>query len=356
MNAVLFNVNSLPSVKTGTRARIVNGTTFLPNRHYQPNHAITTIFQTTMPSTEMKSTIVDVIAAANKIILGKDEQIRLALACLLARGHLLIEDLPGVGKTTLAHTLARLLGLQFSRIQFTSDMLPADVIGISVFDRERSEFKFLPGALFSHVLLADEINRATPKTQSALLEAMEERQVTTEGETRPLPDPFFVIATQNPSSQIGTFPLPESQLDRFLLRIELGYPDRQAERTLLESGGRREQLPELAACFSPAQLIPLQKQAAAIHVSSALLDYVQTLIEATRHSPMFVHGLSPRAALALLAVARAWTFIDNRSMVLPEDVQAVLPSVACHRLRLANSANHARPEDIAKLIHAIPVT
>ncbi|HRC59736.1 conserved hypothetical protein [Candidatus Propionivibrio aalborgensis] len=308
-----------------------------------------------MPSIEKKSSIVDVIAAANQIILGKNEQIRLALACLLARGHLLIEDLPGVGKTTLAHTLARLLGLQFSRIQFTSDMLPADVIGISIFDRESSNFKFLPGALFSHVLLADEINRATPKTQSALLEAMEERQVTTEGETRPLPDPFFVIATQNPSSQIGTFPLPESQLDRFLLRIELGYPDRQAERALLEGGGRREHLPELAACFNPDQLIPLQKQAADIHVSPALLDYVQLLIEATRNSPMFVHGLSPRAALALIAVARAWTFIDGRSMVLPEDIQAVLPSVACHRLRLVHSADHARPEDIANLIRAIPL-
>ena len=311
--------------------------------------------QPALPLAEKQSTLAEVIAAANQIILGKEQQIRLALACLLARGHLLIEDLPGVGKTTLAHTLARLLGLQFSRIQFTSDMLPADVIGISIFDRERSEFRFLPGALFSQVLLADEINRATPKTQSALLEAMEERQVTLDGETRPLPEPFFVIATQNPSSQIGTFPLPESQLDRFLLRIELGYPDRKAERELLEGGGRREQLPALAACFTPDQLIPLQKKAAAVHVSPALLDYLQTLIEATRNSPQFIHGLSPRAALALLAVARAWAFIDGRSMVLPEDVQAVLPGVACHRLRLVNSASHARPEDIARLIHTTPV-
>ena len=308
-----------------------------------------------MQATVKQSTIAEVIAAANQIVLGKEPQIRLALACLLARGHLLIEDLPGVGKTTLAHTLARLLGLQFSRIQFTSDMLPADVIGISIFDRERSEFRFLPGALFSQVLLADEINRATPKTQSALLEAMEERQVTTEGETRPLPEPFFVIATQNPSSQIGTFPLPESQLDRFLMRIELGYPDRHAERALLEGGGRKEHLPELAACFSPDQLAPLQKQAAAVHVSPALLDYVQTLIETTRHSPKFIHGLSPRAALALLAAARAWAFIAGRAMVLPEDVQAVLPSVACHRLRLANSASHARHADIVQLIHSTPL-
>ena len=302
-----------------------------------------------------EATLNEVIAAARQIILGKETQIRLAMACLLARGHLLIEDLPGVGKTTLAHTLARLLGLQFSRIQFTSDMLPADVIGISIFDRERSAFRFLPGALFSQVLLADEINRATPKTQSALLEAMEERQVTIEGETRPLPEPFFVIATQNPSTQIGTFPLPESQLDRFLLRIELGYPDHDAERALLEGGGRREQLPTLAACFTPDQLAPLQKLAAAVHASAALLDYLQTLIEATRKSPKFMHGLSPRAALGLLAAARAWAFIGGRNMVLPEDVQAVLPSVACHRLRLVNSSGHARQEDIVELIRATPV-
>jgi len=304
---------------------------------------------------EQKTTLNELIAAAGQIVLGKETQIRLAMACLLARGHLLIEDLPGVGKTTLAHTLARLLGLQFSRIQFTSDMLPADVIGISIFDREHSAFRFLPGALFSQVLLADEINRATPKTQSALLEAMEERQVTIEGETRPLPEPFFVIATQNPSSQIGTFPLPESQLDRFLLRVELGYPDHDAERTLLESGGRREQLPALAACFTPDQLAPLQKQAAAVHVSSALLDYLQTLVEATRNSPKFIHGLSPRAALGLLAAARAWAFIDGRNMVLPEDVQAVLPSVACHRLRLVNSSSHARIDDIVELIRSTPL-
>jgi len=296
-----------------------------------------------------------VIAAANRVILGKDAQVRLALACLLARGHLLIEDLPGVGKTTLAHTLARLMGLQFSRIQFTSDMLPADVIGLSIFDRERSDFRFLPGPIFSQVLLADEINRATPKTQSALLEAMEERQVTVEGATRPLPEPFFVIATQNPSTQIGTFPLPESQLDRFLLRLEIGYPDRAAERALLEGGGRRDTLPDLAAALTPDQIEPLQSAAAATHASPALLDYVQALVEATRNSPRFIHGLSPRAALALLAVARAWAFLAGRNMVVPEDVQAVLPSVACHRLQLADSAGHARPEDIAGLVRTVPV-
>ena len=302
------------------------------------------------------SSVAEVIAAANRVILGKDAQVRLALAGLLARGHLLIEDLPGVGKTTLAQTLARLLGLQFSRIQFTSDMLPADVIGISLYDRERNAFRFLPGAVFSQVLLADEINRATPKTQSALLEAMEERQVTVDGETRPLPEPFFVIATQNPSTQIGTFPLPESQLDRFLLRIELGYPDRTAERALLESGGRRDALPSLAASLTPDQIAPLQQAAAAIHTAPALLDYVQAVVDATRASPRFVHGLSPRAALALLAVARAWAFLADRRMVMPEDVQAVLPGVACHRLQLADGSGHARPEDIAQLIRAIPVT
>ena len=299
--------------------------------------------------------LADACAQVDSILLGKSHAVKLALACLLARGHLLIEDRPGVGKTTLAQTLARLLGLQFSRIQFTSDMLPADVIGLSIFDRERNDFRFIPGALFSQILLADEINRATPKTQSALLEAMEERQVTIEGETRPLPDPFFVIATQNPSSQIGTFPLPESQLDRFLMRIELGYPDRAAERALLEGGGRREHLPELAACFTPNQLMPLQKEAAAVHVAPPIFDYVQTLVEATRNSAKFIHGVSPRAALALLAAARAWAFLEGRSMVLPEDVQAVLPSIACHRLRLATSAGHARAEDIAELIHATPI-
>jgi MoxR-like ATPase len=302
------------------------------------------------------ASVAEVIAAANRIILGKDAQVRLALACLLARGHLLIEDRPGVGKTTLAQTLARLLGLQFSRIQFTSDMLPADVIGISIYDRERNAFRFLPGAVFSQVLLADEINRATPKTQSALLEAMEERQVTVDGETRPLPEPFFVIATQNPSTQIGTFPLPESQLDRFLLRVELGYPDRAAERALLESGGRRDALPALAACLAPEQIVPLQQAASGVHVAPALLDYVQALVEATRTSPRFVHGLSPRAALALLAVARAWAFLAGRRMVMPEDVQAVLPSVACHRLQLADGNGHAGAEDIAGLIRSIPVT
>ena len=295
------------------------------------------------------------IAAAGKIILGKERQIRLALACLLARGHLLIEDLPGVGKTTLAHTLAQLLGLNFSRVQFTSDLLPADIIGASIYDRERGTFRFLPGPIFAQLVLADEINRATPKTQSALLEAMEERQVTAEGETRPLPEPFFVIATQNPAHQIGTFALPESQLDRFLMRIDLGYPDREAERALLAGGDTRDQLRQLPAALGPEDLQPLQAAVAAVRTSSALIDYVQALVEETRRDPRFLHGLSPRAALALLSAARAWAFIDGRDMTLPEDVQAVFTGVAAHRLRLAQGSGHANADDLAALIRRTPL-
>ncbi len=282
-----------------------------------------------------------VISAASQIILGKENQLKLAFACLLARGHLLIEDLPGVGKTTLAHVLAHLLGLQFQRIQFTSDMLPADIIGISVFDRDSGAFNFHPGPIFSQVVLADEINRATPKTQSALLEAMEERQVTAEGQTRPLPAPFFVIATQNPAYQIGTFPLPESQLDRFLMRIELGYPDRQAELELLAGADRRTLLTSLPPKMNGATLAEYQAAVQQVHVSAALIDYVQRIANHTRSSARWRNGLSPRAALALLAAARAWAWLAGRQFVLPEDVQAVLPGVAGHRLRSADDqANH----------------
>jgi MoxR-like ATPase len=304
---------------------------------------------------DSRTPLLEAIAAAGKIILGKERQIRLAIACLLARGHLLIEDLPGVGKTTLAHALAQLLGLQFSRIQFTSDLLPADIVGASIYDREHSTFRFLPGPIFSQLVLADEINRATPKTQSALLEAMEERQVTAEGETRTLPYPFFVIATQNPSHQIGTFALPESQLDRFLMRIDLGYPDRDAERALLAGGNTRDRLTTLEAALSPADLQPLQAAASVVHAAPPLIDYVQLLVEETRRDPRFVHGLSPRAALALLAAARAWAFIDGRDMVLPEDVQAVFGSVAAHRLRLAQGSGHATAEDLAMVIRRTPL-
>jgi MoxR-like ATPase len=300
------------------------------------------------------SPVARIIDAAGQIILGKEAQIRMALACLLARGHLLIEDIPGVGKTTLAHVLARSLGLEFHRIQFTSDMLPADILGVSIYERDSGSFKFHPGPIFSQVILADEVNRATPKTQSALLEAMEEHQVTTEGETRKLPEPFFVIATQNPSEQVGTFPLPESQLDRFLMRIELGYPDRAAERALLSGTDRRELLAALGPCMTPAELVALQAEAQQVHAAPALLDYVQALVEHTRRSPHFAAGLSPRAALALLHAARAWALIEGRDKVIPEDVQAVLPGVAGHRLHPAHDA--AQRIDLqAMLVSAVPI-
>jgi len=300
------------------------------------------------------SAIERVIGAAGGVILGKETQVRLALACILARGHLLIEDLPGVGKTTLAHVLARSLGLNFQRIQFTSDMLPADILGVSIYDRDSGAFKFHPGPIFAQVVLADEVNRATPKTQSALLEAMEEHQVTAEGETRRLPEPFFVIATQNPSEQVGTFPLPESQLDRFMMRIELGYPDREAERALLSGTDRRDLLATLDPCTTPAELVELQLAAQHIHIAPALLDYVQAIVEHTRRSPHYVTGLSPRAALAIVHCARAWALLEGRDKVIPEDVQAILPGVAAHRLRPAHDA--ARRMDVgAQLLSAVPI-
>lgn len=297
----------------------------------------------------------DVIAQANQAVLGKEEKIRLSLACLLAGGHLLIEDLPGVGKTTLAKTLAHLLGLEFSRIQFTSDMLPADVLGISVFHADRAEFRFLPGPVFSQVLLADEINRATPKTQSALLEAMAERQVTSDGQTRRLPEPFFVVATQNPSTQIGTYPLPESQLDRFLMRLDLGYPDAQAERILLKSGGSPSAGASPVSHLDGPMVLSLQAKAKAVYVSDALLDYLQGLLATTRQSNQFIHGLSPRAGLGLLSAAKAYALIRGRDMVLPEDVQAVLASVARHRLKLRQGEGFAQEQDITELIQATPL-
>ncbi|NJD05313.1 MAG: AAA family ATPase [Methylococcaceae bacterium] len=277
------------------------------------------------------------LQTAGSVILGKQRQIRLAVCCLLARGHLLIEDVPGVGKTILSHTLAKLLGLEYRRIQFTSDLLPADILGSSIYDGRNHSFRFHPGPIFHQVILADEINRATPKAQSALLEAMEERQVTVEGETRPLPEPFFVIATQNPSHQIGTFPLPESQLDRFLMRIELGYPDQRSERALLKGEERHGLVEKLPVCLPPPQLLQLQAAVGQVHASEALLDYLQALVRYSRESAEFHCGLSPRAGLALLQAAKAWALIDRRGSVLPEDLQAVLPSVAGHRLRPAAS-------------------
>ena len=304
----------------------------------------------------MSNSLHKVIQETEQVILGKPHQIKLALACLLARGHLLIEDLPGVGKTTLAHVLARTLGLHFQRIQFTSDMLPADIVGVSVYQRETSDFKFHPGPIFAQMILADEINRATPKTQSALLEAMEEQQVTIEGVSHALPVPFFVIATQNPSNQIGTFPLPESQLDRFLMRIQLGYPDAQAERGLLAGVDRREMVARLTPQMETAELLALQQQSRQITVSPALLDYVQAILRHTRESAKFVHGLSPRAGLSLLAAARAWALLDGRSAVIPEDVQAVLPGVASHRLQSVQDVQLSNGNKLAQeLIEAVAI-
>ncbi|KQQ86757.1 MoxR family ATPase [Massilia sp. Leaf139] len=293
-----------------------------------------------------------------QIVVGKDQQVRLAFTCLLAGGHLLIEDVPGVGKTTLAHALALSLGLKFNRVQFTSDLLPADVAGISVYEREKNGFAFHPGPIFTQVLLADEINRATPKTQSGLLEAMEERQVSIDGMTRPLPDPFFVIATQNPAHQVGTFPLPESQLDRFLMCLSLGYPDAAAERALLMGEDRRAMLRTIEAAMHPEELIAAQQALRSIHASGALIDYVQALAQASRSGTLFAEGLSPRAAIALLQAGRAWAALEGRDHVLPEDIQAVLVPVCAHRLRPVKSAQGmalASRDLVLQLQKSVPV-
>jgi MoxR-like ATPase len=294
----------------------------------------------------------------SQIVVGKEQQIRQSLCCLLAGGHLLIEDVPGVGKTTLAHALAVSLGLRFNRLQFTSDLLPADVIGIAVFNREKNGFVFHPGPIFTQVLLADEINRATPKAQSALLEAMEERQVSADGITRELPQPFFVIATQNPAHQVGTFPLPESQLDRFLMCLSLGYPDAAAERALLLGEDRRSMLKSLPTAMQPEELIAAQQALRQIHTAPALIDYVQALAQASRQDGLFVEGMSPRAAIALLQAARAWAALEGRNHVIPEDVQAVLLPVCAHRLRPMKSAagtTLASRDLVLQLMKSVPV-
>lgn len=304
----------------------------------------------------MYSKIHQVARQVGQIIIGKDQQIRQALVCLLAGGHLLIEDVPGVGKTTLAHALAISLGLKFNRLQFTSDLLPADVVGVSIFEREKSQFIFHPGPIFTQVLLADEINRATPKTQSALLEAMEEQQVTAEGQTRQLPHPFFVIATQNPTHQVGTFALPESQLDRFLMCLSLGYPDAAAERALLLGEDRRSLLKSMAPIMQPQALSEAQQALRQIHTAPALIDYVQALAHATRQGDLFAEGMSPRAAIALLQAARAWAALEGRDHVMPEDVQAVLIPVIAHRLRPLRSVSgkvSASSELLAQLMQKV---
>ena len=276
----------------------------------------------------------------NTVILGKEQPLDLALACLLARGHLLVEDLPGLGKTVLAHAIARTLSLSFNRIQFTSDLLPADIIGVSVFRKERGEFEFQHGPIFSQLVLADEVNRATPKAQSALLEAMEEYQVSVDGSTLALPDPFFVVATQNPADQIGTFPLPESQLDRFLMRLELGYPNAASERELIVGEDRRTMLKSLEPSMDLDSLRALQQAASAMHMSDALVDYIQALVRQTRESPDIEIGLSPRGAQALASAAKAYAFIEEHAGVYPDDVQAVFAAVAGHRLKASGNTNY----------------
>ncbi len=303
----------------------------------------------------MSKAVEQMVDQVSRVILGKRNEIRLALACFFARGHLLIEDFPGIGKTTLAKTLARCMGLDFQRMQFTSDLLPGDILGMSVFDQNTASFNFHPGPIFTQVFLVDEINRSTPKSQSALLEAMEEGQVTIEGETRPLDSPFFVIATQNPLEQAGTFPLPESQMDRFLMRISLGYPDRKAEHRILTGEGSDRVMTELACCMERSDVKRIQDEVAQVHASEHFLTYLQDILEFTRNSPEFQIGLSPRAGLALLSASRAWAYIRGRDYVIPEDLQEILPWTAGHRLRFNRDLGHLPLEQLMDLFSQVRV-
>ena len=291
----------------------------------------------------------------NGILLGKSTQVRLSFCCLLARGHLLIEDIPGVGKTTLAIALARVIGSDYQRVQFTSDLLPADILGVSIYKREKDQFEFHPGPIFSQLILADEVNRATPKTQSALLEGMAESQVTVENTTHKLPQPFFVLATQNPLDLVGTFPLPDSQLDRFLLSISLGYPDPAAERELLVTQERSRMLEDTQPILTPDDILTLQSDCEQVHVSDGLLDYIQALLRETRDDRWFEAGLSPRAGLALLRASRAHAFLDSRDFVMPEDVKAILPGLARHRLNPSSGFSQDPDEQIRQLIEEVPI-
>ena len=311
--------------------------------------------QTQAHEETLQDRILQAIQQVEQIIVGKPQQIRLTVCSLLSGGHCLIEDLPGVGKTTLAHAVARVFGLEFSRIQFTSDLLPADIIGVSIFDNSTHTFSFHQGPVFSHCILADELNRATPKTQSALLEAMEERQVTVDGQTRPLGTPFFVIGTQNPLDQSGTFPLPESQLDRFLMKLKLGYPDHQAERELLAGIDRRDAVSEMKPLLDIETVITAQQEAVKVHTSDALLDYIQSLVIASRESGDFIYGLSPRGALALLRAARAWAYMQGRYHVEPDDVQQVFAPVASHRLVSADHLSKTVDQLIDQLVEQTPI-
>ena len=304
---------------------------------------------------EVKEKLNALLNQLNTVIVGKSAQVQDCVACLLAGGHLLIEDVPGVGKTTLAHALSRSFGLQFSRVQFTADLMPSDLSGVSIYERQKEGFVFHPGPIFAQVLLADEINRASPKTQSALLEAMEEKQVTVEGATRPLPVPFFVIATQNPHDQLGTYALPESQLDRFHMRISLGYPDRAAERELLRGSDRREMVDNLSAVLTPHDLLELQQQVSRVHAAEPLLNYLQDLMAATRSGQWFLQGLSPRAGIAVMRAAKAQAFLNNRDYVAPDDIAAVLPQTAAHRLVPVSDAGRGSTEQVRAMLEAVPL-
>lgn len=310
---------------------------------------------TDSPLAQFQVDVDQAISAIEDIILGKPRQVRLAICCLLARGHCLIEDLPGVGKTTLSQTIARVFGLDFSRIQFTSDLLPADILGVSIFDPKRQAFDFHPGPIFSHFVLADEINRATPKTQSALLEAMEERQITVEGKTRPLEEPFFVIGTQNPLDQSGTFPLPESQLDRFMMKIQLGYPDAEAEMALLSAGNPRDRLPQISASFGIERFIEIQQAVENIHCSEPLLQYVHNLIQATRNPALFVYGISPRAGLAIIRASKAWALMSGRDYIEPGDVKAIFAVVTGHRLTPTDQHSKSTEALVENLLEVVPI-
>ena len=304
---------------------------------------------------QAKEKLKTLINQLNTVIVGKPAQVLDCVACLLAGGHLLIEDVPGVGKTTLAHALSRSFGLQFSRVQFTADLMPSDLSGVSIYERQKESFVFHPGPLFAQVLLADEINRASPKTQSALLEAMEEKQVTIEGATRPLPSPFFVIATQNPHDQLGTYALPESQLDRFHMRISLGYPDRAAERELLKGADRRDLLDNLQAVLTPHELHELQQHVNQVHASEPLLNYLQDLMAATRSGRWFLQGLSPRAGIAVMRAAKAQAFLNQRDYVAPDDIANILPQTAAHRLAPVGDAGRGALEQVRAMLAAVPL-